>query len=145
MKYFFRSALAVLAITFAAAAVNAGDKHESKDNLPSSPTSPATATLASTANEAVKPVVLLKPEAAFDDALSAPQKNVVSETDKELAKNSSGSKKAFNKMQPLAKQKSSEIQKKPSHHRKRYNKKRTRYKKKTVSSAPVAAESNEQQ
>ena len=139
MKYFFRSALAVLAITFAAAAVNAGDKHESKEDLVSSPTVPATTVLASTTNEAVKPVVLLKPEAAFDDAVSAPQKNVVSETDKELAK------KPFNKKQPLAKQKSSEIQKKPSHHRKRYNKKRSRYKNKTVSNAPAAVESSEQQ
>lgn len=133
LKAIFLTGAFVAAVSVVSA-VNAGDKHESKDDLLSSPTAPATATLASTPNEAVKPVVLLRPEAAFDDALSSPQKKLDKEQDKEEAdKDTIADKQKIDKRQPIAtKKKSTRVERKTSSQRKKHSKKRSRYKSKKI-------------
>ncbi len=121
----------VLAIFMFSSAAIAGDKPIAAKDLPVTPTKPTIAEIASTPNETTRPVVLLKPEAAIDDAISAPSKNIG--TDK-AGEYSVGSINAEKKV--IMQKKPAYIVKKPEQHRKKTTKKKrrayTKYKKQEV-------------
>lgn len=133
MKY-----LLVLAMVVVSSVAMAGDKHIAVKNFPSEPTSPTVAGATTTVNEPTKPVVLLKPEAAIDDAISTPSKNVA------MDKTGEYSTESVTVEKKIIKQKKPEhVVKKPAQHRKKAGRKKrrsyTKYKKQAEAEKADAA------
>ena len=132
----------VLAMVMVSSVAMAGDKSIAAKDLPVTPSKPTIAEIASTPNEVTRPVVLLKPEAAIDDAISAPPKNVAMDRTGEYSTESAGSERKI-----ITQKKPAHTIKKPSEYRKKTARKKrrvyTKYKKQEAAEKDAVSAADE--